>query len=124
MNKVSLFIENSKAKKTPSEEIHEEFEKELENLRPLKDEVVKPSKKKKKITIEKKVLIEQFAKRREEKEKKKGHMGETNQEEKEEEDFGQSNDNAPLSNEYLSKNFFPFKGGLPRGPFTRFSFVG
>ncbi|KGN44458.1 hypothetical protein Csa_015814 [Cucumis sativus] len=46
----------------PIEEIFEEFERKLEDLSPLEDEVVKPLKKKK-VTVNKKVLKEQFVKR-------------------------------------------------------------
>ena len=63
VKKVSLSTEKGKAKRTRSEEVCEEFEKELRNLSPLKEEMVKPSRKIRKVTIIKKVLREQFTKR-------------------------------------------------------------
>ncbi|TYK30659.1 hypothetical protein E5676_scaffold84664G00860 [Cucumis melo var. makuwa] len=101
----------SKSRKTPSEELVEEFERKLDNLSPLKDEVVKSSKKKKKVTIKKSVLKEQFIKRREEKEKKKGPLSEVTLEE--EEDL-KGEKNEPFCGNTISKYFkienelFPF----------------
>lgn len=74
-------MEKGKAKRTPSEDIYEKFEKKLEELSPLEDEVVKPSKTKRKVTIKKQVLREQFTKKREENEKR-GPRNEEVQEEK------------------------------------------
>lgn len=73
LNKIDqapISTKKGKVRKTPSEEICEEFERKLEDLSPLEDEVVKPLKKK--VTVKKSVLKKQFDKRREEKEKKKG----------------------------------------------------
>ena len=53
VDKVTLFVKKGKAKRTQSEEICEELEKKLEDLSPVEDEVVKPSKKKKKIILKK-----------------------------------------------------------------------
>lgn len=89
----------------------EEFERKLDNLSPLEDEVVKSSKKKKKVTIKKSVLKEQFVKRREEKEKKKGPLSEVTLEE--EEDL-KGEKNEPFCGSTISKYFkiendlFPF----------------
>lgn len=62
VDKVTLSVDKGKAKRTQSEEICEEF-KELEELSPHVDVVVKPLKKKRKVTIKKKILREKFAKR-------------------------------------------------------------
>lgn len=69
-------------RKTPIEEVVEEFERKTNNLRPLKDEVIQQSKKKLKAMVKKSILREQFAKRQEEKEKKKDPMGKMALEEK------------------------------------------
>lgn len=116
--KVSLSAEKGKAKRTRSEEVCEEFEKELRNLSPLKEEMVKPSRKIRKVTIIKKVLREQFTKRWEGKEKK-DHLGKNALTEEEDKDLRLGDKNAHLSTVYVSINFkvekglFPFKGGLP-----------
>ncbi|KAA0025462.1 protein MNN4-like [Cucumis melo var. makuwa] len=47
IEKLSLSTKRDKMRKTLSEELVEEFERELDNLSPLEDEVVKSSKKKK-----------------------------------------------------------------------------
>ena len=69
VDKVTLSVDKGKPKRTQSEEICEEF-KELEELSPLEDEVVKPSKKKRNVRINNKVLRKKFSKRLKEKEKK------------------------------------------------------
>lgn len=59
IEKVPLSVEKGKVKKTPSNELVEEFETELEVLSPLKDETVeKLSKQKKKVIIKKGILRE------------------------------------------------------------------
>ncbi|KAA0035382.1 gag-protease polyprotein [Cucumis melo var. makuwa] len=85
---------NGKAKRTPSEDIYEKFEKKLEELSPLEDEVVKPSKTKSKVTIKKQVLREQFAKKREENEKR-GPRNEEVQEEKKGDQEGETEELSP-----------------------------
>lgn len=83
IEKLSLSTKRDKMRKTLSEELVEEFERELDNLSPLEDEVVKSSKKKK-------VMM------------KKGPLSEMTLEE--EEDL-EGEENEPFSDKTVSKYF-------------------
>lgn len=113
MDKVAHSAEKSKRKekKKAFENYYEQVEKEIEELSPLGDELLKP-KKKSQVTIKKKALREQFKKRREEKERSKFEENEEgrNEEGKMEE---------PLFAKRVSKIFivekglYPYKGIMP-----------
>lgn len=63
IDQLPLYTEKGNARKIPSEELVKEFDRELDNLSPLDDEVVSLSKKKKNVMVKKSVLREQFPKK-------------------------------------------------------------